>query len=227
MELNEKVIVITGAFGQLGSAVARMVTRAGGRAALVDVVPGNAPDAGPAWQADLASLPDAERVMQDIAQHVGGIDGLVNVAGGFTWQTLQGSADLAEWGQMFSMNVVTCVNASKAVLPHLQRRGSGRIVNISAAGSLKAAAGMGAYAASKAGVARFTEALADELKAERITVNAVLPSIIDTPRNRADMPDADFSAWVTADEVASAIGFLLSDAGQGVTGALLPVTGRV
>jgi NAD(P)-dependent dehydrogenase (short-subunit alcohol dehydrogenase family) len=86
---------------------------------------------------------------------------------------------------------------------------------------------MGAYAASKSGVARLTEALAEELKDKAITVNAVLPSIIDTAANRADMPKADFSRWVTPAQLAGVIVFLLSDRASAVTGALLPVTGRV
>lgn len=227
MDLKTKVIVVTGALGQLGSAVAAEVLRQQGQVALVDVRRQAEPGASPAWAVDLTSLADVTAAMDDIAQRFGGIDGLVNIAGGFTWQPFAQSADLAEWGQMFSMNVMTSVNASKAVLPHLERRGAGRIVNISSSGIFKAAAGVGAYAASKSAVARFTEALADELKDRRITVNAVLPSVIDTPRNRADMPTADFSKWVKAEEVAQAIGFLLSDAAEGVTGALLPVTGRV
>lgn len=227
MDLKTKVIVITGALGQLGGAVAKEVLRQQGRVALIDMRRQAEPGPDPAWAVDLTSLADVTAAMDDIAQRFGGIDGLVNVAGGFTWQPFGQSADLAEWGQMFSMNVMTCVNASKAVLPHLERRGAGRIVNISSTGILKAAAGVGAYAASKAGVARFTEALADELKDRRITVNAVLPSVIDTPRNRADMPSADFGKWVKAEEVAQAIGFLLSDAAEGITGALLPVAGRV
>jgi NAD(P)-dependent dehydrogenase (short-subunit alcohol dehydrogenase family) len=94
-------------------------------------------------------------------------------------------------------------------------------------GAVKAAAGMGAYAASKAGVAKLTEALADELKGRGITVNAILPSTLDTPRNRLDMPKADFSRWVTLTEAAEVIAFLVSDAASAVTGALIPVVGRV
>jgi NAD(P)-dependent dehydrogenase (short-subunit alcohol dehydrogenase family) len=86
---------------------------------------------------------------------------------------------------------------------------------------------MGAYAASKAGVHRLTEALAEELKSKDVRVNAVLPSVIDTPANREDMPDADFSAWVTTGEIAKVIAFLLSSDSSGVTGALIPVPGRV
>jgi NAD(P)-dependent dehydrogenase (short-subunit alcohol dehydrogenase family) len=164
--------------------------------------------------------------MDAIAAQLGGIDALVNIAGGFRWQAVEDSADLSEWSSLFAMNVVTCVNASKAVLPHLTRKGRGRIVNIGAMAALKGAKGMGAYAASKAGVMRFTEALADEVKGHGITVNAVLPSIIDTPQNRADMAGADTSKWVSGDEIAQAIAFLLSDASSAVNGALVPVTGQ-
>jgi NAD(P)-dependent dehydrogenase (short-subunit alcohol dehydrogenase family) len=108
------------------------------------------------------------------------------------------------------------------------RRGGGRIVNIGAgAAASKAGVGMGPYSASKAGVAKFTEALADELKDHEITVNAVLPSIIDTPANRADMPDADFSRWVTTHAIADVIVFLLSEQARAMTGALIPVSGRI
>ena len=108
-----------------------------------------------------------------------------------------------------------------------QGDGAGRIVNVGAMGAIKAAAGMGAYAASKAGVAKLTEALADELKDRGITVNAIMPSTLDTPRNRADMPQADFTRWVAPVEAAEVIAFLVSDAARAVTGALIPVAGRV
>jgi NAD(P)-dependent dehydrogenase (short-subunit alcohol dehydrogenase family) len=126
---------------------------------------------------------------------------------------------------LYTMNLRSAVAASQAVLAHLQS--GGRIVNIAAAAALKAASGMGAYAASKAGVMRFTEALAEELKDRGITVNAVLPSIIDTPANRADMPDADATRWVSPEALGRVIAFLLSDDAAAITGACLPVTGRV
>jgi len=122
--------------------------------------------------------------------------------------------------------VKTAANASRAALKLLRASPAGRIVNIGAAGAVKAAAGMGAYAAAKAGVHRLTESLAEELKADGVTVNAVLPSIIDTPANRADMPDADFSAWVAPADLAEVILFLASPAARALTGALIPVTGR-
>jgi NAD(P)-dependent dehydrogenase (short-subunit alcohol dehydrogenase family) len=117
--------------------------------------------------------------------------------------------------------------ASRAAVPYLRQSKQGHIINIGANAALKASAGMGAYAASKAGVHRLTESLAEELKGDGITVNAVLPSIIDTPANRADMPNADFSKWVTPQALADVILFLASPQAQAIIGALLPVTGRV
>lgn len=226
MQLDGKVVVVTGAFGQLGRAVVEAVRAQGARVALLDVAEGQAPEGARSWKVDLASLPDASRVFAEIASHFGRIDGLANIAGGFRWQTLEASEDLAEWSALHAMNVQTCVTACKAALPHLKAAGAGRIVNVGAMGAVKGASGMGAYAASKAGVMRFTEALADELKLQGITVNAVLPSIIDTPANRADMPKANFDRWVKPQEIASVITFLMSDAAAAVTGALVPVTGR-
>jgi NAD(P)-dependent dehydrogenase (short-subunit alcohol dehydrogenase family) len=128
---------------------------------------------------------------------------------------------------MYSMNVLTCATMTNAALPMLKASGEGRIVNIGAASAIQATAGMGAYAASKAGVHRLTESLAEELKDANVTVNAVMPSILDTPANRADMPKADFSAWVLPADLASVILFLASEEARAVTGALVPVSGRM
>jgi NAD(P)-dependent dehydrogenase (short-subunit alcohol dehydrogenase family) len=135
--------------------------------------------------------------------------------------------DPAVWDQMFAINLKTALYASRAAIPFLRQSKQGRIINIGANGALKAGAGMGAYAASKSAVHRLTESLAEELKKDNITVNAVLPSTIDTPANRADMPKADFNTWVKPRALAEVILFLASDAGEPITGALLPVTGRV
>jgi NAD(P)-dependent dehydrogenase (short-subunit alcohol dehydrogenase family) len=226
MQLEGKVVIVTGAFGQLGRAVVEEVRAQGGRAALLDVTEGRAPEGSRAWKVDLTSLAETSRVVQEIAEAFGRIDGLASIAGGFRWQTLGASEDLQEWSALHSINLQTCVTAAKAVLPWLQRSGAGRIVNVGAMGAVKGTSGMGAYAASKAGVMRFTEALADEVKLHGITVNAVLPSIIDTPANRADMPDAKHDRWVKPHEIARVIVFLLSDAAAAVTGALVPVTGK-
>ena len=229
-----RVYAITGAFGVLGSAVARAAAARGARVALIDYAPippeglGEAcgPDGLILGGVDLTEAAGAQRAIEAVAKHFGRLDVLVNVAGGFRWETLEdGSADT--WNTLFRMNVLTASNAARAALPFLKRGGSGRIVNVGANGAVKAAAGMGAYAASKAGVHRLTEALAEELKADGVTVNAVLPSIIDTPANRADMPNADFSAWVSPADLAAVILFLASEEARAVTGALVPVTGRV
>ena len=128
---------------------------------------------------------------------------------------------------MYKLNLRTAVLSCEAALPYLLRSASGRIVNVGALGAQKASAGMGPYAASKAGIAQLTEALADELKGRGVTVNAILPSTLDTPRNRQDMPQADFKGWVTLNEAAELIAFLVSDQASAVTGALIPIAGRV
>lgn len=226
MSLEDKVVVVTGALGVLGGAVSAMALAEGATVIGVDHVDGQAPDG--VELAPAVDLGDAEAtasVFAAIAQKHGRIDALVNIAGGFRWEMVEpGSIDT--WDFMYQINVRTAVNASRAALAHIPD-GGGRIVNISAAGSVKAGTGLAAYAASKSGVSKLTEALAEELKSRNITVNAVMPSIIDTPTNRKDMPDADFSTWVAPQSLAGVITFLLSDRAEAITGALIPVTGRV
>ena len=232
MVLQGKIVVVTGGFGQLGLALVRAALDAGAQVAALDRAKSPADTAALAGvltlgELDLAEADAAVRAMDQVAARFGGVDALVNVAGTFRWETLeQGSLDT--WDLLHRVNLRSAVSASKAALPHLIKRGAGRIVNIGAgAAAAKAGAGMGAYTASKAGVAKLTESLADELKDRGITVNAVLPSIIDTPANRADMPEADFSRWVAPQAIADVIVFLLSDQARAVTGALIPVSGRV
>lgn len=230
--MSARVYAITGGFGALGSAVAKAAAAQGARLALIDFAK-QAPAGLPAGDdvlvlggVDLTDPASAKAAIDAVVARFGGLDVLVNVAGGFTWQTHEGG-DPETWSRLFLMNVQTASNASRAALAALKASGSGRIVNIGANGAVKAAVGMGPYAASKAGVHRLTEALAEELKADGVTVNAVLPSILDTAVNRADMPDADFAAWVKPEDLAAVILFLASEEARAVTGALLPVTGRV
>ena len=228
-----RIVAVTGAYGILGAAVAKAAAGQGAKVALIDFAT-TAPEGlleacGPGALAlsgvDLTDPDGANAAIDEAAAKFGGLDVLINVAGGFAWQT-HVDGDPAVWDRLYAMNVRTTANASRAAIAHLKASGAGRIVNIGANGAVKAGAGMGAYAASKAGVHRLTESLAEELKGQ-VTVNAVLPSIIDTPTNRADMPDADFASWVTPDELAAVILFLASEAASAVTGALIPVTGRV
>ena len=175
---------------------------------------------------DLLSLEGARKAFAAVDARFGRLDALVNIAGGFAYEGIADGGD-ETWDRMFALNLKTAVNACKAALPYLEKSEAGRIVNVGAAPALRAGAGLGPYAASKAGVLRLTEALAEELKPQAITVNAVLPSIIDTAQNRASMPDADFSRWVAPSDLATVILFLASDAARAVTGALIPVNGRV
>ena len=172
---------------------------------------------------DLADAAATRAALDQVVAAHGGVDVLVNVAGGFTWETLEGGS-LASWARMQAMNLTTAATITQLALPMLKASAAGRVVNIGAGAGIKAGMGMGAYAASKSGVHRLTEALAEELAGTSVTVNAILPSIIDTPTNRADMPDADFSGWVKPQAIADVIQFLASDAARAVTGALVPVT---
>jgi NAD(P)-dependent dehydrogenase (short-subunit alcohol dehydrogenase family) len=227
-----KRVVITGAAGALGLAVAQAFAAAGAQLALVDraAEPKDLGKTlgGPQFftgQVDLSDLAQTQRAMDAIAARLGGIDVLVNVAGGFCWETIADGKP-ETWDFMYTINLRTALCASKAALPHLLRT-NGRIVNVGAAATAKAAMGMGAYAASKSGVARLTEALAEELKDKGVNVNAVLPSILDTAVNRADMPSADFTRWVAPAALADVVVFLASDGARAITGASIPVLGRV
>jgi NAD(P)-dependent dehydrogenase (short-subunit alcohol dehydrogenase family) len=227
-----RCVVITGAFGALGAAVAHAFAAAGARLGLLGrgtVPPWAASEfAAPhvlVGGVDLADPADAAAAMQKVVDVTGTVDVLVNVAGGFRRETLS-AGDIGAWELMFRMNLKTAVCASRAALAYLGARGSGRIINIGAAAAARAAAGMGAYAASKAGVERLSEALAEELKDRGITVNTVLPGTLDTPANRAAMPRADTTRWVEPAAVADVVMFLASDAARAVTGAAIRVFGR-
>jgi NAD(P)-dependent dehydrogenase (short-subunit alcohol dehydrogenase family) len=226
--MDGKVIVVTGASGALGKVVAAAALARGARVAGVDHAASQVaatPNRIELGAVDLTDADQARKAIDAAAAHFGKLDALINIAGGFAFETVA-EGDPKTWQRMYALNVHTALNASRSAIPHLVASGSGRIVNVGAMGALQAGSGMGAYAASKAGVHRLTEALAAEWKG-KITVNAVLPSIIDTAANRASMPNADFGKWVTPEELANVILFLASDAASAVTGALLPVSGRV
>ena len=226
--LKEKVIAVTGASGALGKIVVEAALARGARAAAIDFAAAQGASIRERLDlggVDLTDAAQAQKAIDAAASHFGRLDALINIAGGFAFEMVA-DGDPKTWQRMYALNVATALNASRAAIPHLLASSAGRIVNIGAFGALQAGSGMGAYAASKSGVHRLTEALAAEYKG-RITVNAVLPSIIDTAANRASMPKSDFSKWVAPQELAEVILFLASDAASAVTGALLPVTGRV
>jgi 3-oxoacyl-[acyl-carrier protein] reductase len=226
--MNGKVILVTGASGALGKVVAETALARGAKVAGVDHAKSQIADTSDRIElggVDLADAVQAREAIDAVAARFGGLDVLINVAGAFSFETVA-EGDPKTWQRLYAINVLTALNASRAAIPQLVKSSAGRIVNIGAIGALQASAGMGPYAASKAGVHRLTEALAAELKG-KVTVNAVLPSTIDTPANRAAMPKADFAKWVTAEELANVILFLAGDSASAVTGALLPVSGRV
>lgn len=224
--LQDKVVVVTGGFGAAGRAIAEAAKSKGARVA---VLGHGMPPTGLDFDhvqagLDLADSAQAERAMAAVADHLGPFDSLLNIAGGFAFQRLEdGGAEV--WERMFRINVLTTLAATRAALARLRSPG-GSIVNVAAAAAGSAGPGMAPYAAAKSAVLRMTEALAEEVKGRGLRVNAVSPTIIDTPQNRADMPKADPSTWVSLGELSEAVLFLASDAASGVTGADLRVAGR-
>jgi NAD(P)-dependent dehydrogenase (short-subunit alcohol dehydrogenase family) len=227
--MSQRVVVITGGLGALGSAVASAATAKQLQTIIVDHARATReppPSAMLLEGIDLSNAAAADKAIETIINHFGGIDVLLNIAGAFRYCTLEtGSSE--DWETMFRINVKTTVNATRAALAALKAGPAGRIVNIGAGAAETGGAGMGPYAASKSAVHRLTESLAAELKHDRVTVNAVLPSIIDTPQNRKDMPDADFSTWVKPADLADVLLLLASEESRAISGALIRVPGRV
>lgn len=226
-----KVIIVTGAAGNVGSALAVLLASRGARIAAVDTarerleaVTASLPGSGHLALAeyDLTDPAAANALIARVRDTCGRLDGVGATVGGFAMAKLA-DAGLEQWDAMFSLNVKTTWNIYRAAVPAIRAAGGGALVGIGSAAGLKGSGEMAAYSATKSAVMRLTESLADELRLDRIRVNAVLPTTIDTPQNRAAMPDADTSRWVKPSEVAEAIAFLLSDQASGVTGALLPV----
>jgi len=234
--LAGKVAIITGAAGNLGQAVARAFHDAGAKTVLVDRSAealqqaygsaGADPDRMISSGVDLADEASARALVAAARARFGRIDVLVNTVGGFRGGKHVHDEELATWDLMMTMNLRTTLVACRAVIPAMLEQGSGAIVNVGAGAALAAPAGLAAYGASKSAVLRLTESLSAEVKAKGVRVNAVLPSTIDTPQNRAAMPDADASKWVSPDAIADVIAFLASDAARAVTGVALPVFGR-
>ena len=222
MNLADKTMVVTGGAGVLGQAVATEARDQGASVILLDVV---------AFQSDLGTtlsvdLTDPDAVASAFSE-IGDFSAVANIAGGFDMGPMVHETDDAMWDHLFDINVKTLRRVLTCAVPRLLARGGGTVVNVGALGALKGTGNMGAYTAAKSTVMRLTEALSDEVRGQGINVNAVLPSLIDTPRNRADMPGADFSTWVSPQDLARVVCFLSSDAARAVHGALVPVTGLV
>ena len=216
-DFENKHTVVTGSAGIVGSVVARAFHEAGAIVTGIDIVEHEAP-----YRTLVADLIDPEGARMAVAE-IGEIDILANIAGGFTMGDTIAETTDDTWDFMMNLNARTVLNMTRAVVPGMVARRSGKIVNIGARGAVRGAAAMGAYVASKSVVIRLTETLADELKTKGINVNCILPSIIDTPTNRADMPKAKFDRWVPPEHIANVVLFLASSAADSVHGASVPV----
>jgi len=166
-----------------------------------------------------------KRALRSASKKIGDFDVLANIAGGFDMGPSVHETTDEFWESLFDINVKTVRRVLEAAVPTLVNRGSGSVINVGAQGAIRGMANMGAYLSSKSVVMRLTESLSEEVKEKGVNVNAVLPSIIDTPRNRSDMPDADFSKWVHPEELANVVCFLGSDNAKAIHGALIPVVG--
>ena len=235
MNFTNQCIVITGASGHLGSAVARAFVDRGANVVLVDRMREHLQSIGFTDDArhlisvtDLLDQAQVNAMVQAAVAKFGGIHVLCNIAGGFRMGEPVHEISDANWNFLFDINARTLLHASRAVVPQMLTQSAGKIINVGAFAGLGAQPGsahMGAYAASKASVMRLTESMAAELREKGINVNAVLPTIIDTPQNRKDMPEADPAKWVTPEALADVVMFLASDAARAVHGALVPVMG--
>ena len=235
-ELTERVAIVTGAAGNLGRAVARTLQAAGAKLVLVDRAPDRLPELFPdlvasplAYLATSVNLTDASAVgamVDEALKRFGRIDVLVNTAGGWRGGTPVHETPLETWDFLMNLNVRTMLIISSAVIPVMLKQESGKIISVAARAGLSGSSKGGAYSAAKSAVLRLTESMAAELKSSGINVNCVMPSTIDTPQNRADMPKADASRWVKPEALADVILFLASDAARAVHGAAIPVYGR-
>jgi NAD(P)-dependent dehydrogenase (short-subunit alcohol dehydrogenase family) len=236
MSDTSPIVMVTGAAGNVGQA---LLTTLAGRghcivavdrqaAAMVEIL---TPFGGQDRHLVLADLdlfdPTAcEAAVKAALARYGRIDGVAHTVGGFdTAPAAHSGPEL--WDRMYRLNVLTTLNMFRAVLPPMRAAGHGSLVAIGAGAAMKAPSGLSAYAAAKSAVHRLVESFADELKSAGVRVNAVLPGIIDTAQNRTAMPDAEHESWVRPKELADAIAFLLDKDASGITGAFIPVTGRV
>ncbi len=230
---NDQIVVITGAAGGLGQSIAAYFRNAGAKLALVDYSEELLQKAFSESNAenemlvacDLTNRESTATAFASILSRFDRIDVLANIAGGFTMGEQVHETSDKTWDFLFNLNTRSILNTAAATVPAMLEQGGGKIVNVSAVSSLKGAALMGAYLASKSAVSRLTETMADELRGKNINVNSIMPSIIDTPANRGAMPDADFSKWVKPEELANVVGFLASSASSAIHGAGIPVVG--
>jgi NAD(P)-dependent dehydrogenase (short-subunit alcohol dehydrogenase family) len=232
---HQKVAIITGATGNLGAATAHAFTAAGYNLVLIDrsserlaetfheIPPETCLLAG---GIDLSNPLSVEKPIADATAQFGRIDVLVNTVGAWKGGKPVHEENLATWDFLLNVNLRTTLHCARAVIPKMLAQGAGKIINIASHDALAASPRYAAYSVSKSAVLRLTEALAAELKDKNINVNCILPGTIDTPQNRAALPNADFTKWVEPAALADVILFLASDSARAINGAALPVFGR-
>jgi len=236
LDFTDRVVAVTGAAGNLGMAVAKAFAAAGAKIAFVDRTPERLPKLLPvltgspdhfiAPPTDVTDAGSVAAMVAEVHKHFGRIDALVNTAGGYRAGTPLHETPLSDWDFMLNLNARSVFVMCQGVIPKMIEQGYGKIINTSSRAALAGDPGHAAYSVSKTAVVRLTESMAGELKHAGINVNCVLPGMIDTPQNRAAMPSADFSKWVSPEAIADVILFLASDAARAINGAAIPVYGR-
>jgi len=237
MGLQDKVVLITGATGALGRVVTRTFAETGARLvltgrqqqALAELAAelGLAAEKMLTFPADLAVIKEVGALVEAVAARWGGVDVLLNIAGGWRGGTRLAELAEEEWDATLAMNLRSAFLINRAVLPYMVSRGWGRIINIASRAAVEPAARQAAYNVSKAALVALTASIAAEYRRQGVAANAILPSIIDTPQNRAQTPDADFSRWVKPEALAALMLHLCSEEGGSLNGAAIPVYGRM
>jgi NAD(P)-dependent dehydrogenase (short-subunit alcohol dehydrogenase family) len=221
MEMKRKVVLITGGSGALGQTVVPAFVATGASVVMGDLNPVKMPGVT-ALKADFTDQTQVRGLVDEVIRTSDRLDVLINLVGGFATGRIV-ETEMSLWQRMLTMNLTSAFLLSQAVLPSMIQRGQGRIVHVAARAALEPFAGAAAYIVSKAGLIGLIRTLSAELEGSGVTVNAVLPSTIDTPANRKAMPAADRSKWARPDSIADALTFLSSDAAGQISGALIPV----
>ena len=233
--LENKVAIITGGTGALGRGVSKYFLEQGAKVLATFIIEKECEecknlistfnDSIIYRKTDVTDEDQFLGAVKDTIANFGKVDILINIVGGFLYKELKDTT-VEDFDKLVDMNLKSCFIGCKSVIPEMIKNSYGKIVNISAKPAIKGASGMSIYGASKAGVARITEALAEEVKDFNISVNAIIPGTIDTPRNREDMPDRDFTKWVNPEELAVIIALLCSNKSNIISGAIVPALGK-
>ena len=221
MDMKGKVVLITGGAGALGQTVVPAFVSTGASVILGDRTPVQMPGIT-ALKADFTDHTQVRNLVDEVIRTSGRLDALINLVGGFATGRLV-ETDVSLWQRMLTMNLTSAFLLSQAVLPSMLQHGQGRIVHVAARAALEPFTGAAAYIVSKTGLIGLIRTLSSELEGSGVTVNAVLPSTIDTPANRRAMPAADPSKWARPDSIAHTLTFLASDAASQIKGALIPI----